>query len=184
MLKTQFIAVSFLMTIGCGRSGSPPEPSQQEPVDVPAEAPTEKTTQKAAEEPKPAAVAAPAKVGASAPSFSLPNLQGDSVKLEDFRGKLVVLEWFNPECPYVKAAHTGGSLIDTASKLTEKGVVYLAINSGGPGRQGHGVDKNVAGKERFKLDHPILLDESGEVGRAYGATNTPHFLILLEYCRV
>lgn len=91
---------------------------------------------------------------------------------------MVVLEWFNPECPYVKAAHTKGSLINTASALGQKGVVYVAINSGAPGKQGHGKEVNLAGARTFKLTHPILLDESGKVGKAYGATNTPHLFVI------
>jgi hypothetical protein len=90
----------------------------------------------------------------------------------------VVLEWFNPECPFVKASHTKGSLVDTAGRVAKDGVVWLAINSGAPGKQGHGVDKNRAGKAQFGLSHPILLDESGEVGRLYGAARTPHLYVV------
>jgi hypothetical protein len=57
-------------------------------------------------------------------------------------------------------------------------VVWLAINSGAKGKQGHGVDVNRAAKDSFKLDHPILLDESGAVGRAYAAAHTPHMFVI------
>jgi peroxiredoxin len=127
----------------------------------------------------PAAVAArPAALGEAAPDFSLPDLDGKLVRLADFRGKTVVLEWFNPECPFVKASHTKGSLVDTAARLTKDGVVWLAINSSAPGKQGHGVEKNREGKTRFGLSHPILLDETGRVGRLYGAQRTPHLFIV------
>lgn len=127
----------------------------------------------------PVAVAAEsAKLGAAAPDFELPDLDGKMVKLSSFRGKTVVLEWFNPGCPFVKASHTKGSLVDTASRHTKSGVVWLAINSGAPGKQGHGAEANRAGKATFKLEHPILLDESGNVGRAYGAKHTPHIFIV------
>jgi peroxiredoxin len=119
-----------------------------------------------------------AQVGGPAPAFSLPDLSGKVHNLADYRGKHVVLEWFNPECPFVKAAHTKGSLIKTAAELEAKGFVYLAINSGAPGKQGHGAPANVAGKERFGLTHPILLDETGATGKAYGATNTPHVFLI------
>jgi len=56
--------------------------------------------------------------------------------------------------------------------------VWLAINSGGPGLQGHGPETNRAGKKRFGITYPILMDESGEVGRRYGATNTPHMYVV------
>src|ERR1051325_7042689 len=85
------------------------------------------------------------KVGATVPDFSLPDLDGKTVKLSDYKGKTVVLEWFNPECPFVKATHTRGPLAGTAKKHIKAGVVWLAINSGAPGKQGTGVEKNKAG---------------------------------------
>ena len=122
--------------------------------------------------------AATAAVGAPAPDFTLPAANGSTVKLSDFKGKRVVLEWFNPECPFVKAAHDGGPLKDLAARTTATGVVWLAINSGAPGKQGHGPEANKRAAEAWKLTHPILLDESGAVGHAYAATNTPHMYIV------
>lgn len=119
-----------------------------------------------------------AKVGQPAPAFSLKDLTGQDVSLEQFRDKTVVLEWFNPNCPFVKAAHTKGSLVDAAARAMKEGVVWLAINSGAAGKQGHGKVASQAGKLAFAMNHPILLDESGEVGRSYGATNTPHIFII------
>ncbi len=89
-----------------------------------------------------------------------------------------MLEWFNPECPFVKAAHDAGPLKDLAARTTATGVVWLAINSGAPGKQGHGAQVNKDAAARWSLSHPILLDETGEVGRAYGATNTPHMFLI------
>lgn len=119
-----------------------------------------------------------ATVGKPAPDFDLPDLDGKRVKLSGFAGKVVVLEWFNPECPFVRNSHTKGSLVDTADRLQKKGVVYLAINSGAPGKQGHGAEVNRKATETFKLGHPILLDETGAVGKTYGATNTPHIYVI------
>ena len=119
-----------------------------------------------------------AEVGAPAPDFTLADLTGKTVKLSDFKGKTVVLEWFNPGCPYVKASHTKGSLVDAARRHAQKGVVWLAINSGAPGKQGAGLEVNREAQKTFRLDHPVLLDESGQVGRAYGATNTPHMFVI------
>jgi peroxiredoxin len=156
----------FVLFPACSRKTQPEEPVAGEPV---AQA-------------KPAAAApaamASAKVGAEAPDFELPDLEGKLVKLSSFRGKTVVLEWFNPGCPFVKASHTKGSLVDTAERQQKVGVVWLAVNSGAKGKQGFGVDANREGKERFKLSHPILLDESGTVGRAYGAAHTPHMYVV------
>lgn len=119
-----------------------------------------------------------AKVGEKAPDFELSDLDGKPVKLSSFLGKTVVLEWFNPECPFVKNSHTKGSLVGTAEKHQKQGVIWLAINSGAPGKQGTGVEKNREGKTSFGLTNPILLDESGSVGKAYGAKRTPHLYVI------
>jgi len=129
-----------------------------------------------------ALVAAPAfangAVGEAAPDFHLKGIDGKTYSLADYKGKTVVLEWFNPGCPFVNASHTKGSLKGAAAKHTAEGVVWLAINSSAEGREGFGVDKSRAGKERFGLSHPILMDPSGAVGHAYGATNTPHMFVV------
>jgi len=119
-----------------------------------------------------------AEVGRAAPDFTLPDLDGHAVHLADFKGKTVVLEWFNPGCPFVRKAHTKGSLVGTAKRYTQDGVVWLAINSAAPGREGYGQAKNAEGKRTYGMDHPILLDESGDVGHSYGATNTPHMFVI------
>jgi peroxiredoxin len=156
--------------------------------------------QPAVEEPKPAPVAAapatteapaaaPAQasrvkgtinpvVGEAAPDFTLKDLDGKEVSLASFKGKTVVLEWFNPGCPYVKKSHSVGSLVDTAQRHAANGVVWLAINSGAPGKQGHEVKLNADSAKTWKMAHPVLRDENGTVGKAYGATNTPHMFVI------
>ncbi len=128
----------------------------------------------AAAAPAPAA----ATVGKPAPDFALKDLAGQEVRLSSFRGKTVVLEWFNPECPFVKYAHGEGPLRDMAAKAGAKGVVWLAINSGAPGKQGTGAELNRAAAASWDLSHPVLLDESGTVGRQYGATTTPDMYVV------
>jgi peroxiredoxin len=125
-----------------------------------------------------AAPALAAEVGQPAPDFTLVDLDGKVHKLSDHKGKIVVLEWFNPGCPYVVAAHTKGSLVDTAARQSKDGVVWLAVNSGAPGKQGHGVETNRAAVKAWAMPNPVLLDESGSVGKAYGATNTPHMFVV------
>lgn len=119
-----------------------------------------------------------ASLRAAAPVFELPDLDGKTVKLSDFKGKTVVLEWFNPECPFVTNSHTKGSLVTTAKTWQDKGIVWLAINSAGAGKQGGGLDLNQASKAKLAIPHPILFDAKGTVGKAYGATNTPHMFVI------
>ena len=125
-----------------------------------------------------AAGAEHAEVGKPAPDFALKDLDGKEVRLSSFKGKAVVLEWFNPGCPFVKASHTKGSLKDAAKRQTKNGVVWLAINSGAPGKQGVGLEANRDGAKTFAMENPILLDEAGTVGKTYGATNTPHIMVV------
>jgi peroxiredoxin len=117
-------------------------------------------------------------VGQPAPDFTLNDLDGKAVTLSALRGQLVVLEWFNPGCPYVKASHTKGTLVGAAARQAGKGVVWLAVNSAAPGKQGSGAEQNRAAVQQFRMDYPVLLDESGKVGRAYGATNTPGMMVI------
>ena len=126
----------------------------------------------------PAAAAAGAKVGEPAPDFTLTDYDGKSVHLADLKGKTVVLEWFNPDCPFVKASHTKGSLRDSAKRHAAEGVVWLGVNSSAAGKQGNAPDRVAAGKQAFGLDHPILADATGQVGHLYGATNTPHLYVI------
>jgi len=117
-------------------------------------------------------------LGKAAPDFELKDLDGKVVKLSDYKGKVVVLEWFNPECPVIVKAHSEGPLKDQASRVAKDGVVWLAINSGAAGKQGNGVDKNKKAKTDWKLDGPILIDEKGDVGRKYDAKTTPHMYVI------
>jgi peroxiredoxin len=127
---------------------------------------------------KSAPASAVAAVGVAAPEFTLKDLDGKDVSLASFKGKTVVLEWFNPGCPFVKSSHGKGSLKGFSEKAMKGGVVWLAINSGAPGKQGHGVEANREGAKTFGVTNPILMDESGTVGKAYGATNTPQIVIV------
>jgi len=88
-----------------------------------------------------------AALGRVAPDFALPDLDGRMVRLADYRGKVVVLEWFNPECPYVRASHTKGSLKDLAKRYSDQGVAWFAINSAARGKEGAGTSATAAGKQ-------------------------------------
>lgn len=172
MSRTAVVLLACLATVACSRK-SQTGPGGSEPT-------PERPSTAAMTAPPQAPPVAGASLGAPAPDFELPDLDGNRVKLSSFRGKRVVLEWFNPGCPFVKASHSKGSLVSTAADLAKQGVVWLAINSGAPGKQGHGLEANREGKQRFKLDHPVLLDEAGTVGRSYGAAHTPHMYVIDE----
>ena len=117
--------------------------------------------------------------GQNAPAFTLNNLQGEAVSLKDFLGKTVVLEWFNPGCPFVVHAHEAGGALETLAKEASKdGIVWLAINSSAPEKQGHGHAVNQEAKTKWKMNHPVLLDDTGVVGKAYGAITTPHVYVI------
>jgi peroxiredoxin len=119
-----------------------------------------------------------AEVGSLAPNFTLTDLDGEAHTLADLRGKIVVLEWFNPGCPVVKRAHTTGPLAGMGNELMNDGVVWLAINSGAPGKQGHGAVANKKAAAQWKLRYPVLIDEEGAVGRSYRALTTPHMFVI------
>lgn len=115
-----------------------------------------------------------ATVGAPAPTFTLEDQNGRPVSLSDFAGKIVVLEWVNPDCPFVQRHYRAGTMKRLAEKYQSKGVVWLAINST------HYMDKedNRRWIEKYKLPYPILDDHAGRVGRLYGAKTTPHMFII------
>jgi peroxiredoxin len=119
-----------------------------------------------------------ADIGAAAPDFALKDLDGKQVSLASFRGRPVVLEWFNPKCPFVNMSHTNGSLKGMAARHMAEGVAWLGVDSSAPGKQGHDPAEIREAVTRFGLAHPILRDESGAVGHAYGATNTPHMFVI------
>ncbi len=120
-----------------------------------------------------------AKVGEKAPAFELKDTEGKTVKLEDFKGKIVVLEWFNPDCPFIVKHHeVNKTMVNTFNSFKDKGVVWLAVNSSAKGKEGNGLERNAKAKKDWTLPFPILIDEAGTVGKAYGAKNTPHMFII------
>lgn len=122
-----------------------------------------------------------AALGKPAPDFVLSDLGGQAHTLAQYKGKTVILEWFNPECPFVNYAHKdGGPLWRMAAEETTKGVVWLAINSGAAGMQGHDPAINKTKIAEFGIQHPVLLDPDGVVGKLYGAKKTPHMYVIDE----
>jgi peroxiredoxin len=120
------------------------------------------------------------KVGASAPNFSLPAADGKTHSLGDFKGKYVVLEWFNPGCPFVQKHYTSDNMQQLQKQFTGKDVVWLTIDSSAPGAQGY-LTPEEAKKQmsEWKMSPTaFLLDPKGKVGHEYHATNTPHMFIV------
>lgn len=125
------------------------------------------------------AVAAP-QVGSQAPNFRLNDANGRVVSLSDFRGKTVVLEWNNPECPYVKKHYGSGNMQKTQAAAKKDGVVWLTINSSAPGKQGHqnGAQAKAVLAAQNAQPSAYLLDPEGVVGKGYGAVTTPHMYVI------
>lgn len=145
----------------------------------PAAKPSEKQVQPAQDGKKDVKKAkAELKIGEKAPEFSLKDTEGKEHSLSSLSGKIVVLEWFNPDCPFVVKQHEKTSVMaDLVKKYGDK-VTFLAINSSAPGKQGSGTERNSKAKTDWKIDFPILLDETGEVGKAYQSKNTPTMYIV------
>lgn len=121
-----------------------------------------------------------AEVGKPAPDFTATDIQGNMVKLSDLKGKNVVLEWTNQECPFVVKHYKSGNMQETQKTATEGGAVWISINSSAPGMQG-----NTSAEEAAKIETEAgvhsshrILDESGEIGNLYGAKTTPHMFVI------
>ena len=119
-------------------------------------------------------------VGSGAPEFSLPDTSGKTHSLSEYKGKYVVLEWFNPECPFVKKHYGSGNMQKLQQEYTGKGVVWLTIDSNAPGTEG-----NLTAEQAEKIvtawkthQTALLLDPEGKAGRAYGAKNTPNMVVI------
>ncbi len=120
-------------------------------------------------------------VGSLAPDFVLKDTDGKEVKLSTLTaaGNIVVIQWYNPGCPFVvKHYEKAKTFNDMAKAFEGKKVVMVGINSGAPGKEGAGKDASVASKKKWNITFPILLDEEGTVGRQYGAKNTPAMYVV------
>ena len=119
-------------------------------------------------------------VGGAAPDFSLTDAKGKTHSLSQYKGKYVVLEWFNPECPFVKKHYGSGNMQKLQKEYTSKGVVWLTIDSNAPGLEGNlsadAASKVMTGWKTRQT--ALLLDPEGKAGRAYGAKNTPNMVVI------
>lgn len=115
-----------------------------------------------------------AQIGKPAPDFTLKDESGKEVKLSSFKGKNVVLEWTNPGCPYVLGHYERGTMKNLAEKYRGKDVVWLAVDSTNQAT----ADKSKEWVKKWGLGYPELQDADGKVGKLYGATNTPHMMVV------
>jgi peroxiredoxin len=118
--------------------------------------------------------------GKPAPDFSAVDSNGKTVKLSDFHGKTVVLEWTNDGCPYVKKHYGSGNMQSLQKDAAAKGIVWLTIVSSAPGKQGYvdGAGANGLTASRGAAPAAVLLDAQGAVGHLYDARTTPHMFIV------
>ncbi len=124
--------------------------------------------------------------GGPAPDFTLPSQDGSMIGLSAYKGKYIVLEWFNSGCPFVKKHYEPGNMQKLQATYTAKGVIWLSINSSAKGKEGYTTPKE-AGEIRMKWKSPstaVLLDSAGKVGKLYGAKTTPHIFIISPEGRV
>jgi peroxiredoxin len=119
-------------------------------------------------------------VGTSAPDFSLTDSKGKTQSVSQYKGKYVVLEWFNPECPFVKKHYGSGNMQKLQEEFTGKGVVWLSIDSSAPGKEGNLTAEQANAKmaEWKTKQTALVLDPDGKAGQAYGAKNTPHMFVI------
>ena len=115
-----------------------------------------------------------------APDFSGVDSNGKTHTLSDYRGRTVVLEWTNHDCPYVRKHYDSGNMQDLQKAATSDGIIWLSIISSAPRKQGHvsGSEANTLTAQRKASPTAVILDEKGEIGRLYGAKTTPHMYII------
>lgn len=116
----------------------------------------------------------------AAPDFSLPDTNGKTHSLADFKGKYVVLEWYQPDCPFVRKHYHSGNMQTLQKEYTAKGVIWLSIDSSAPGEEGNypAQKLNEFAAQDGAARTALLLDPAGDVGRLYGAKTTPDMYVI------
>jgi peroxiredoxin len=119
-------------------------------------------------------------VGSAAPDFSVSDSKGNTQSVSQYKGKYVVLEWFNPECPFVKKHYGGSNMQKLQEEFTSKGVVWLSIDSSALGKEGSLTPEQAEKKMSEWKTHQtaLLLDPDAKAARAYAAKNTPHMFVI------
>lgn len=128
----------------------------------------------------PAFAAGAVQIGQPAPEFTATDSKGAPVSLSQYRGKVVVLEWTNADCPYTHKHYATGNMQSLQSLAQKNGVVWLSVISSAPGKQGY---VNGPGADQLTVSRgasptAVLMDPSGTLGRLYGAKTTPHMFVI------
>ena len=122
-------------------------------------------------------------VGSSAPDFQLTDATGKAHKLSDYRGKVVVLEWINPNCPFSRRQAVEAVMTDTSKAQPE--VAWLAVNSTAPGHRDYVAPADhLSWNKTHGITYPVLYDSTGSTGKAYAAQTTPHMFVIDEQGKV
>jgi len=118
--------------------------------------------------------------GLSAPDFKATSSSGKIISLTDFKGKIIVLEWTNHLCPFVRKHYSTGNMQSLQEEFTSKGVIWLSVISSAPGKQGHLDGTEALPQSKIQKSHPteILLDPEGKLGKIFEAKTTPHIIII------
>lgn len=127
-----------------------------------------------------AVFAGEAVAGEAAPDFTVTDTHNQTHSLSGYQGKIVVLEWFNHGCPFVKKYYNSGKMQEQQKAYTDKGVIWLSICSSAPGKQGYQTveQANTTVTEKEIAATGIILDSEGEIGKKYGAKTTPHMFVI------
>jgi len=120
------------------------------------------------------------RMGEPAPDFEGVDSSGKVQRLADYRGKIVVLEWTNHDCPFVRKHYGAGNMQDQQREAAAQGVVWLSVISSAPGKQGHvsPAEADELTRNRNAQPHAVILDTGGKIGRSYAAKTTPHMYII------
>jgi peroxiredoxin len=126
-----------------------------------------------------AAGAAP-QIDQPAPDFTAVDAKGDTIRLSDYRGKTVVLEWTNADCPYTRKHYSSGNMQSVQALAEKNGVVWLSVISSAPGKQGYvnGTAADALTVSRHAVPTAVLMDPAGTVARLYAAKTTPHMFVI------
>lgn len=128
----------------------------------------------------PGSLEADAEIGKPAPDFSGKDTQGKTHSLSTYKGKIVVLEWLNHQCPFVRKHYDGKKMQELQKTYSQKGIIWLSVISSAPGKQGYCTPEEAdrLTEENDASPTAVILDSEGEIGRLYGAKTTPHMFII------